>query len=710
MVVPGWLLALDELAMNLRWSWHAPTRDLFEALDPVLWEKVGGNPVALVRGLDVVRVRELGSDREILGWIALAHEDLHSYLRAPSWYNSMDGPGEGRPESIAYFSPEYGITAVLPQYSGGLGILAGDHLKSASDLGVPIIGVGLLYGAGYFRQALALDGSQTETYPELDPFDMPLHPLHRADGSLIEIGVEIPGDEVMRAAIWKADVGRVPLLLLDTDVESNSEELRTLTDRLYGGDYETRIRQEMLLGIGGMRAIREFCALYHGPMPTVFHMNEGHAGFVAIERIHKRVTGGMTFEEALADSRRSMIFTTHTTVPAGIDRFDPELVRKYFSTPGWGGEDFVEKVLALGEETDDWTEPKCFNMALMGFRVTGKANGVSLLHGEVSRRMFHGLWPDREVDDVPIGFITNGVHAPTWMDRDLAELEATRLGGDVTAWQSDLVSDAELWGIIREQRVQFIEAAQRRLHASLLERGFSPRRLRWVHSVFRPDVLTIAFARRVPTYKRLTLMLRDPERLRSLLVRKDWPIQIVVAGKAHPHDEPGKELIQDLVEFTDREDIREHMVFLPNCDMAVVGELLPGCDVWLNNPVRPHEACGTSGMKAALNGALNLSTRDGWWDEWSDGVNGWDIPSADGTAPPDERDDLEAQRLYEILENQVIPLFYDNRVDGVPVEWVTRVRHTLATLAPRVQATRMVEDYTRNLYIPVQREARETLV
>lgn len=695
--------------MNLRWSWHAPTRDLFEALDPVLWERVGGNPVALVRGLEVARVKEIGEDREMLGWIALAHEDLHSYLRAPSWYDSLEGPGEGRPESVAYFSPEYGITAVLPQYSGGLGILAGDHLKSASDLGVPIIGIGLLYGAGYFHQSLALDGSQTESYPELDPFDMPLHPLHREDGSLVEIEVELPGDETMWAAIWKADVGRVPLLLLDTDVESNTEELRTLTDRLYGGDAETRIRQEFLLGIGGMRALREFCALYDAVMPTVFHMNEGHAGFVALERIHKRVVGGMTFDEALADSRRSMIFTTHTTVPAGIDRFDPELVRRYYSTPGWGGEEFVGKVLALGGETDDWSEPKRFNMALMGLRVAGRANGVSLLHGEVSREMFRALWPDREVRDVPIGSITNGVHGPTWMDRDLEELQASRLGGDFTAWEGDLVSDEELWHLLREQRIQFVEAAQRRLHASLLERGFSPRRIRWVHSVFDPDVLTIAFARRVPTYKRLTLMLRDAERLRWLLVRDEKPIQIVVAGKAHPHDEPGKELIQDLVEFTDREDIREHMVFLPNFNMDVAGDLLLGCDVWLNNPVRPYEACGTSGMKAALNGALNLSTRDGWWDEWSDGVNGWDIPSASDAATADERDDREASSLYEILENQVIPLFYDNRVDGVPVEWVTRVRHTLATLGPKVQATRMVQAYTTGLYLPAQIEASQPL-
>ncbi|MBN2176744.1 MAG: alpha-glucan family phosphorylase [Demequinaceae bacterium] len=691
--------------MNLRWSWHAPTRDLFEALDPGLWETVGGNPVALVRGLDMERIKEIGSDRDLLGWIALALEDLHTYLRSLSWCDSEDGPGRHCPTAIAYFSPEYGITSVLPQYSGGLGILAGDHLKSASDMGVPIIGIGLLYGAGYFRQALALDGSQTESYPELDPFGMPLHPLHREDGSLVEVSVALPGDEIMRAVVWKADVGKIPLLLLDTDVESNSEELRTLTDRLYGGDAETRIRQELLLGVGGMRALREFCRVYDTPLPTVFHMNEGHAGFVAVERIRERMFEGLSFAQALEASRKSMIFTTHTTVPAGIDRFDPELVSSYFSIPAWGGEDFVRQVLALGEETEDWSEPKRFNMALMGLRVAGQANGVSLLHGEVSREMFRGLWPDREVKDVPIGSITNGVHAATWMDRDLAEIEATRLGGDPSAWEGDLVSDEELWGILREQRIQFVEAAQRRLQASLLERGFSIRRLRWVHSVFDPDVLTIAFARRVPTYKRLTLMLRDPERLRDLLVREDRRIQIVVAGKAHPHDEPGKGLIQDLVEFTDREDIRQHMVFLPNCDMAVVGELLPGCDVWLNNPVRPYEACGTSGMKAALNGALNLSTRDGWWDEWSDGRNGWDIPSADGAATPEERDDLEARWLYEILEDQVIPLFYDNRVNDIPVEWVKRVRHTLATLGPKVQATRMVRDYTTTLYVPAARVA-----
>lgn len=721
MVIPEWLLGLRELAMNLRWSWHAPTRDLFESLDPDLWSEVGHNPIAWLQGLDAVSVRRLNAQGTLPDRVAAAVSNLRSYLKAPNWYDSPEGPGEDRPASIGYFSPEYGITAVMPQYSGGLGILAGDHLKSASDLGVPIIGVGLLYGAGYFRQALSQEGSQMESYPELDFTAIPLVLERRRDGHPVEIALDLPGGRTMYAVVWRADVGRVPLLLLDTDVPRNEEELRSVTDRLYGGDAELRLRQELLLGVGGVRALREFCGLTKTPVPTVLHMNEGHAGFAGIERIREHMVGGLSFEQALEKVRRGTVFTTHTPVPAGIDRFDPDLIARYFSIPAWcppgtpsSGADAgdpaacAERVLSLGAETEDWAEPHRFNMALMGLRLAGQANGVSLLHGEVSRRMFHGLWPDREEKDVPITSITNGVHAPTWEDRRLADIEATRLGGNPDAWQGNKVADDELWGLLRNQRVHFVEAARRRLHASLIERGFDPEGLDWTQSVFDPDVLTIAFARRVPSYKRLTLMLRDPERLRRLLVREEGKIQIVVAGKAHPRDTGGKDMIQDLVAFTDREDVRCHMIFLPNYDMAVVKELLPGCDVWLNNPLRPYEACGTSGMKAALNGALNLSTRDGWWDEWSDGENGWDILTADGAATQDERDDQEAASLYGILEDQVIPLFY-GRENGVPVEWLKRVRHTLATLGPKVQATRMVREYTERLYVPAARSAAAPL-
>lgn len=725
-ITPNWLRGLRWIAMNLRWSWHAPTRDLFEFLDPDLWREVEENPIAWLRALDASRVRRIDAREDTSDRIAAAFADLRAYLTASTWYDSPEGPGEDRPVAIAYFSPEYGITAVLPQYSGGLGILAGDHLKSASDLGVPIIGVGLLYGAGYFRQALSQEGSQMESYPELDFATVPLVLLRRRDGSPVEVSIDLPGDKTMYAAIWRADVGRVPLLLLDTDVPKNSEDLRSVTDRLYGGDAELRLRQELLLGVGGVRALREFSGLTKAPGPTVVHMNEGHAGFAGIERIREHLVAGLSFEEALEKVRQGTIFTTHTPVPAGIDRFAPELIATYFSIPAWGVPGLspsdsgaphttpgylsacAEKVLALGAETEDWPEPRGFNMALMGLRLAGQANGVSKLHGEVSRHMFHALWPEREEKDVPIGSITNGVHAPTWEDRRLAEIEATRLEGDPEAWLGTKVSDEELWGLLTDQRVQFVDAARRRLHASLLERGFAPDSLDWIDTVFDRDVLTIAFARRVPSYKRLTLMLRDPERLLRLLTRDEQSIQIVVAGKAHPNDEGGKGLIKGLVEFADREDVRRHMVFLPNYDMALVTELLPGCDVWLNNPLRPYEACGTSGMKAALNGALNLSTRDGWWDEWSDGENGWDILTADGAATQEERDDQEAASLYEILEEKVIPLFYD-RANGIPVEWLNRVRHTFATLGPKVQATRMVREYTESLYMPAARLVAGTL-
>lgn len=712
--------------MNLRWSWHAPTRDLFEYLDPDLWREVEENPIAWLRSLDATRVRRLDARADTSERVTTAFMDLRAYLTASTWYDSPAGPGEDRPAAIAYFSPEYGLSAVLPQYSGGLGILAGDHLKSASDLGVPIIGVGLLYGAGYFRQALSQEGSQMESYPELDYATVPLVLLRRKDRHPIEVSIDLPEGRTMYAAIWRADVGRVPLLLLDTDVPKNDEDLRSVTDRLYGGDAELRLRQELLLGVGGVRALHEFSGLIKAPVPTVVHMNEGHAGFAGIERIREHMVAGLSFEEALEKVRQGTIFTTHTPVPAGIDRFAPELIARYFSIPAWcppglplpdtdaphpDSADLATsagRVLALGAETEDWPEPRSFNMALMGLRLAGQANGVSRLHGEVSRHMFRGLWPEREEKDVPIGSITNGVHAPTWEDRRLAEIEATRLEGNPTAWLGDKVSDAELWELLTNQRVHFIDATRRRLHASLLERGFAPDSLGWIESVFNKDVLTIAFARRVPSYKRLTLMLRDSERLKKLLTRDEKSIQIVVAGKAHPQDEGGKNLIKGLVEFADREDVRRHMVFLPNYDMALVTELLPGCDVWLNNPLRPYEACGTSGMKAALNGALNLSTRDGWWDEWSDGENGWDIVTADKAATQDERDDQEAASLYDILEKKVIPLFYQ-RTKGIPVEWLIHVRHTLATLGPKVQATRMVREYTENMYLPAARSVAGAL-
>ena len=707
-VLPEPLAALGTLAGNLRWSWHPPTQDVFEAVDPDLWESTGRDPVRLLGAVDSVRLDELAADGAFLDMLGAAADDLRAYLTGEQWYQRA-GDAD-LPRAVAYFSPEYGITAVLPQYSGGLGILAGDHLKAASDLGVPIVGVGLLYKQGYFKQSLSREGWQQETYPVLDPDELPLSLLHEADGSRALVRITMAGGAEMVARIWVASVGRVPLLLLDTDVEENPDHFREVTDRLYGGTSEHRLRQELLLGVGGVRALRVFSRITGAPEPEVFHTNEGHAGFLGLERIRELSVAeggpGLDFDTALEVSRGSTVFTTHTPVPAGIDRFGRDLVEQYFGgaspVPGVP----VERILALGAEDYEGGDPSVFNMAVMGFRLAQRANGVSQLHGHVSREMFNGLWPAFDEAEVPITSITNGVHAPTWVGREVVEL-AEEHGADMDAasrdsfWAAvDKIDGTEVWATKRVLREKLVKDARKRLAKSWTKRGAAPAELSWIDSALDPDVLTIGFARRVPSYKRLTLMLSDPERLKRLLLHPERPIQLVIAGKSHPADDGGKRLIQQLVQFADDPELRHRIVFLPNYDIAMAQPLYPGCDVWLNNPLRPYEACGTSGMKAALNGGLNLSILDGWWDEWYDGSNGWAIPSADGIDDPDRRDDIEANALYDLIENEVAPRFYDVGADGVPQRWLEMVRHTLKSLGPKVLATRMVRDYVRKLYTP----------
>ncbi|HEX3005892.1 MAG TPA: alpha-glucan family phosphorylase, partial [Angustibacter sp.] len=658
------------------------------------------------------RLAELADDAAFVARVEAAAADLTEYLEQPRWFQSQaqaDAGEQGLPRSIAYFSAEFGITAVLPQYSGGLGILAGDHLKAASDLGVPIVGVGLFYKTGYFKQSLSREGWQQETYPVLDPDGLPLALLREDDGTPCEVVVDLPGGRRLVAHVWKAQVGRVPLLLLDSDTQANEEALRGVTDRLYGGSGEHRLQQEMLLGIGGVRALRLWSRLTGAPAPDVYHANEGHAGFLGLERIRELVASeGMSFDEALEAVRAATVFTTHTPVPAGIDRFGADQIETYF-----GGDNAmpgvpVDRILDLGAETYPGGEAGVFNMAVMGLRLGGRANGVSQLHGHVSRHMFDGLWPGFDDREVPITSITNGVHAPTWVDHRVFELAEKhlghRLGTDAGVWDDvPLVPRGEIWGVRREMRAQLVQEARRRLRASWLRRGASSAELGWVDSVLDPDVLTIGFARRVPTYKRLTLMLRDPERLKALLLHPERPIQLVIAGKSHPADDKGKSLIQQMVRFADDPAVRHRIVFLPNYDIAMAQYLYPGCDVWLNNPLRPFEACGTSGMKSALNGGLNLSILDGWWDEWFDGENGWAIPTADGVEDPDHRDDLEAAALYDLIEGQVAPRFYDRDEAGVPGRWMEMVSHTFRSLGPKVLASRMVKDYVEQLYTPAAR-------
>ncbi|MGQ0839817.1 alpha-glucan family phosphorylase [Actinokineospora sp.] len=695
--LPEPLADLGMLATNLRWTWHPPTQDLFAAVDQDIWERVGGDPLHLLAQVPADRLERLAGDDAFLDHVRAVSDDLRRYLDEPRWYQhrATELNGTRLPGAIAYFSMEFGVTEALPNYSGGLGVLAGDHLKAASDLGVPLIGVGLLYRSGYFRQSLSLDGWQVEHYPVIDPNGLPLQPLAEPSGAPILVHVAMPGGRVLRARIWKAQVGRVPLLLLDSDIEENSDDLRGVTDRLYGGDQDHRIRQEILAGVGGVRAVRTFCELTGTPQPEVFHTNEGHAGFLGLERLRELVSGqGLDFDQALSAVRAGTVFTTHTPVPAGIDRFPVDLVQHYFGDetllPGID----LRRILALGAEEN----AGMFNMAHMGLRLAQRANGVSQLHGAVSRSMFGGLWPGFDTDEVPISSVTNGVHGPTWAAREITAVH------DRSDTDSDSdrpqVNDVDLWRIRCGLRERLVGEVRRRVRAAWLQRGASALELNWTDSVFDPDVLTVGFARRVPTYKRLTLMLRDPERLRALLLHADRPVQLVVAGKSHPADDGGKALIQQIVRFADDPEMRHRIVFLPDYDMSMARYLYWGCDVWLNNPMRPLEACGTSGMKAALNGGLNLSIRDGWWDEFYDGSNGWAIPTADGVNDPVRRDDLEAAALYELLGSQVAPLYYDRDQAGVPSRWMAMVRHTLLSLGPQVQASRMVREYVEAHYAP----------
>ncbi|TLM82005.1 glycosyltransferase family 1 protein [Pseudarthrobacter sp. NamE5] len=726
-VLPEPIRPLARLASNLRWSWHRPTRELFAGLNPRLWEESGQDPIGFLGMVSREELQQLAANRSVVERVRAAEDDLDRYLEEPRWYQGL---GPDAPASIAYFSPEFGITEVLPQYSGGLGILAGDHLKAASDLGVPLIGVGLLYQAGYFKQSLSRDAWQQETYPVLDPDGLPLTLLREpsADGigRPLQIALPLPNGRRLLAHIWRADVGRVPLLLLDSNVPGNDDAARSITDRLYGGGGDHRLQQELLLGMGGVKALRAFQQLTGTTAPEVFHTNEGHAGFLGIERIQELMSGeqALTFDEALAAGRASTVFTTHTPVPAGIDRFEISQIHHFFQA-GLAPDVPTDRILELGRENYADGNPSVFNMAIMGLRLAQRANGVAKLHGEVSRGMFSALWPGFDHSEVPITSVTNGVHVPTWVDSRISKLARDQFGSEAEAngrWDLAYnVSDADVWSLRREMRAALVEDVRRRLRAAWKKRGAADAELAWTEKVLDPDVLTIGFARRVPTYKRLTLMLREPERLKALLLHKEHPIQLVIAGKSHPADDAGKKMIQDLVRFTDDPEVRHRIAFLPNYDIAMARTLFPGCDVWLNNPLRPLEACGTSGMKAALNGSLNLSVLDGWWDEMYDGENGWAIPTANNGASAEERDDIEAAALYELLETQVAPRFYGSTVSAgagaagpstasgtekVPTHWVSMIKHTLAHLGPAVSAERMLRDYVNVLYRPAAEAGR----
>ncbi|CAN5871884.1 glycosyltransferase family 1 protein [soil metagenome] len=702
--LPAVLQPLERLASNLRWAWDQPTQELFRWADPALWTATG-NPVALLGALDATRISALAGDSAFLARLERLDGELDAYLHDPTWASTRDPA----PPVVAYFSPEFGLTHVMQTYSGGLGILAGDHCKAASDAGIPLIGVGLLYRHGYFNQYLDADGWQRERYPDLNPNTVPLRRLE-TDGEPAVVEVELVGNTVV-CQIWKATVGRVPLLLLDTDLPRNAPDDRTVTDRLYGGDVEHRLRQEIVLGIGGVRALR--LAIAMGEVdhePELFHSNEGHAGFLQFERIRELVADtGLSFNEAIEAARAGVLFTTHTPVPAGIDKFPADLARRYFTAVASACDVELDRVLALGQQTPAPDEP--FNMAVLGLRLSALANGVSQLHGVVSRQMFAHLWPDLPDAETPITSVTNGVHGLTWIGPEMTGLYQRHLAPDWPtnpgAWDRvEHVTDDALWRARGRARERMLARVREAVRAQARHRGERNAVLDWTGEIGDPEALTIGFARRFAEYKRGTLLLRQPERLRELLLSTDRPVQFVFAGKAHPRDDLGKDLIRQLVRFGADPDLRTRLVFVENYDMEIARALYAGVDVWLNTPRRPHEACGTSGEKAVLNGALHCSTLDGWWDEMYDGENGFAIGSDDDLGDVGQQDAADAQSLFDVIEQLIVPMFYDRSAGPLPRRWLSRVRRSLRTLGPRVLAARMVREYTTDLYLPLAEWAR----
>jgi len=700
--LPPALEPLRRIAMNLGWIADERAQELFRRIDREQWDYVR-DPAGMLAIEDQSRLEALAADA---GFIALATEvynDLVRSLDSPRWFQDRN---DSALESVAYFSPEFGVAPGLPQYSGGLGVLAGDHLKAADALGLPLVGVGLFYHHGYFTQQVDDRGRQMARFPRLDADAMALESVPD-----VQVTVDIAGVPVV-ATIWKASVGRIALYLLDTDNDHNDPEHRLITDRLYGGGQLERIRQEILLGIGGVRALDAL-----GIHPQVFHINEGHAGFLALERIRRAIAdAGLTFDEAAAAVRPGGVFTTHTPVPAGIDRFPAALMEDHFA--GWCRDVGVtmDQLMALGHEPDsdidiDHGSNDTFNMAVMSLRLSGATNAVSQLHGRVSRQMFANVWPGVPTDEIPIGAVTNGVHAPSWTSQEMAAVFEREVGDDwPTAaperWQAlTTLDDNELWAVRGALRQRLVTYVRRRLRRQELRRGLSESQVAWCDEALDPNVLTLGFARRFATYKRAALLLSDPARLQALLGDPDRPVQLVFAGKAHPADQGGQDLIGQVVRAAEDLEVRHRLVFVEDYDISVARMLVEGCDVWLNTPVRPMEACGTSGMKSVFNGGLNCSVLDGWWDECHDATVGWAIASAEWQSDPAQRDAIEAVNTFNVLERQVVPLFHQRNDAGVPTQWLDMVRSSMANLCPRFESGRMLRQYVEEYYEPAARRS-----
>lgn len=699
-IMPSRISRLYELAYNLWWSWHPEALALYRELDLVLWEEVGHNPVRFLSAVEPQRLEQAANDPAYLEQYESVFNDFDHYMHpgTVTWF-SKTYP-ELTDQTIAYFSAEFGLHESLPIYSGGLGILSGDHCKEASDLGLPLVGVGFLYPQGYFRQSITREGVQEAFYDKLHFSEAPAIPAHDRDGNEIMISVDLPGRRI-HAKIWKLQVGRVPLYLMDTDVPPNAPNDRELSARLYGGDREIRISQEIVLGIGGVRALRAL-----GISPAAWHINEGHAAFLNLERSRELGAAGLSFNEAREAVAANSLFTTHTPVPAGNDTFAYDLVDKYFSSY-WGQLGLTrDQFMDVAREDHGWGPS--YGMTVLALNLSGQHNGVSVLHGAVSRSMWQFLWPGLDVDEVPIDSITNGIHTPSWISPEMNALFKRYLGED---WEDHVdepdlwhaiteIPDEELWKTHMQRKEALIRYTRSHLQRQHLRLGEGAVQMAEFEHMLNPDALIIGFARRFATYKRATLIFRDPERLRRILNNPERPVQIIFAGKAHPADGPGKALIEQVYRFSRSDAFRGKVIFLENYDIDMARYLVSGTDLWLNNPIRPHEASGTSGQKAALNGQPNCSILDGWWAEGYNGKNGWAIGEAREYHDQNVQDEADSLSLYSLLEEQIVPTYYDYGKDGLPHRWTAYMKEAIRTCAPAFSMRRMVKEYTRRFYVP----------
>jgi starch phosphorylase len=699
--VPERINRLEELAYNLWWSWHTEALKLFKTIDPDLWENCQKNPIKFINNVEQSKLEVAANNEDFLSQYDLILSKFDSYMNDTNTWFKTTYPKKSK-DKIAYFSAEYGLDESFPVYSGGLGILSGDHCKSASDLGLPFVAVGLLYKQGYFNQRINKEGWQEASYTELDISELPIKPVLTKSGEELVINIDFPG-RVVFARVWQVNIGRIKLYMLDTNVESNSQYDRDITARLYGGDQEMRIQQEIFLGIGGLKVLKAI-----GIKPTVYHMNEGHSAFICIELIKNLIQEKqISFDSAKEIVSSCTVFTTHTPVPAGIDIFPVALMDKYFGSywnqMGISRHEFMELGMSQANEAG-----QSFNMGVLALKVAGKKNGVSKLHGEVSRNIFRDVWPLVPEEEVPISHVTNGVHTLTWLDSDLKELYDEYLPTDwemnissAKTWKAiDKIPNRKLWELHRHNKAKLFEMARKNIKEQMERNGEQPGEIMKVDNMLNPDILTIGFARRFATYKRANLIFRDIERIKRILGNSEMPVQIIFAGKAHPADRPGQEIIKNIYDISRTPEFKGKVILLENYNMSVARYLLHGVDIWMNNPRRPLEASGTSGQKAAINGAINFSILDGWWIEGYKNNSGWAIGKNEYYSSLNHQDNVDSDSIYTTLEKQIIPLYYTTDINGVPNDWVEKMKASIKVVAPEFSTERMLKDYTNDFYVP----------